>query len=285
MALAVSCGDDGRMVETGRQMRKIAEGREAEVFAWDDGRVLKLYRNDGYAPNAQYEAAGLRAARSAGGIVPEPGDEVRVQDRPGLLMERVEGEDLLALLGKKPWLMFRAGTVLGETHARLHEAVAPPELRSLHERLIRSIERGASEAPEYAHLAAFALDVLQSLPEGDRLLHGDFHPGQVLMTARGPVVIDWPNATRGDPHADVARTLLMLDIASVPPGTPLAVRRLQGIGRGIVRARYIAAYRKARPLDEELLARWRIPVAAQRLTDGIEDERETLLRMLEREGG
>lgn len=269
------------MVESPRELRKIAEGREAEVFAWDDTRVLKLYRDERYAPNAQYEAAGLRAARSAGNFVPEPGDEVRVRGRPGLLMERVVGEDLLTLFGKQPWMVFAAGSVFGRTHAALHEAEAPPDLRSLRERFSRLIERAGDESPEHARLAAFALDVLRALPEGDRLLHGDYHPGQVLMTKRGPVVIDWPNAMRGDPHADVARTLLLLDIATVPPGTPFVVRRLQGIGRRIIRARYLAAYRRQRPLDDELLARWRIPTAAERLTDGIDDEREKLLTLLQ----
>jgi aminoglycoside phosphotransferase (APT) family kinase protein len=30
-------------------------------------------------------------------------------------------------------------------------------------------------------------------------LHGDFHPGNVVLTQRGPVVIDWRNTTEGPP--------------------------------------------------------------------------------------
>jgi aminoglycoside phosphotransferase (APT) family kinase protein len=103
----------------------------------------------------------------------------------------------------------------------------------------------------------------------------------VLVTPSGPRVIDWPNATRGDPHADVARVLLVFDIASVPPGAPTIVRRLEKVARRYIRSQYIKSYRRQRSLDDALLARWRVPVAAQRLHDGIDDERDKLLNILQ----
>lgn len=48
----------------------------------------------------------------------------------------------------------------------------------------------------------------------------DFHPDNVLLAARGPVIIDWPDATRGQPLADVARTSLLLRLGGLPPGWP-----------------------------------------------------------------
>src|SRR5262249_24371676 len=53
------------------------------------------------------------------------------------------------------------------------------------------------------------LRVLETLPDADALCHGDYHPDNVLLSARGPLVIDWENAALGDPLADVARTLLL----------------------------------------------------------------------------
>jgi hypothetical protein len=32
------------MITDVAQLKKIAEGREAEMFAWEDGKVLRLYR-------------------------------------------------------------------------------------------------------------------------------------------------------------------------------------------------------------------------------------------------
>jgi len=262
------------------QRRKIAEGREAEVFEYDAGSVLRLFRDERMAASLEREAAAMNAVRAAGGPAPHARGTVRENDRPGLIIERLDGPDMLTLLGKKPWYTFSAGRILGETHAALHEVVAPPELPLQKERFRRRIETAAAESPEHARLGEFVLRALDALPQGDRICHGDYHPGNVLITADGPRVIDWPNSTKGDPHADVARVLLTFDIASVPPGAPTLVRRLEKLARRFIRSRYVAAYRRTRPLDDALLARWRIPVAADRLAEGIEDETDKLLSML-----
>jgi aminoglycoside phosphotransferase (APT) family kinase protein len=41
-------------------------------------------------------------------------------------------------------------------------------------------------------------------------LHLDLHPGNVVLTAGGPVVIDWCNAREGPPGLDVGMTALIL---------------------------------------------------------------------------
>jgi hypothetical protein len=58
------------------------------------------------------------------------------------------------------------------------------------------------------------------------------------------------------------------------------VRALAKFVRRYIRAQYIKHYRRARPLDDATLDAWRIPVAGERLADGIDDEREKLLSML-----
>ncbi len=84
----------------------------------------------------------------------------------GLVLELVEGPTMLEDLSRRPWRI--------ATHARL--------LASLH-------------------------DELHRIPlEDARLLHLDLHPDNVLLSARGPVVIDWTNAQAGDPGLDLALT-------------------------------------------------------------------------------
>jgi aminoglycoside phosphotransferase (APT) family kinase protein len=56
----------------------------------------------------------------------------------------------------------------------------------------------------------------------ERLLHLDLHPANVLLTARGPVLIDWTNATDGPPDLDVALTAVILAQAAVEPGQQYA---------------------------------------------------------------
>jgi thiamine kinase-like enzyme len=56
------------------------------------------------------------------------------------------------------------------------------------------------------HAIPAPADLPAPLGEGTSLVHLDLHPGNVLLTASGPVVIDWPNAGRGSGLADVACT-------------------------------------------------------------------------------
>jgi hypothetical protein len=41
--------------------------------------------------------------------VPRVYEEIVIGGRTGLVMERLEGSDLLTIIGRKPWLVFRSG--------------------------------------------------------------------------------------------------------------------------------------------------------------------------------
>ncbi|MEV4702620.1 phosphotransferase [Actinoplanes sp. NPDC049316] len=47
-------------------------------------------------------------------------------------------------------------------------------------------------------------------PAGTRIVHLDLHPDNVLLTARGPVVIDWCNVRPGEADLDTAMSALIL---------------------------------------------------------------------------
>jgi len=263
-----------------RELKKIAEGREAEMFAWEDGMILRLMRNPDGGYSNQLQAAALESARCSGVRVPAVHGQATVSGRPGLIMERIDGTDYLTLMGKQPWRVYSIASLSGAVHARLHEAAAPDSLPPLRERLRRNIT-SARELPD--DLRQFALEALDKLPDGDRLCHGDFHPGNLLQTKEGPIVIDWTNATRGDPDADFARTLLMIRIGDPPPGAPIVVRVGAKFARQILLWGYTRAYRRIRPVDMSAISRWDVPVAAARIAEGIEVEFPALLKFLERE--
>ena len=63
------------MSASGQPLRKIAEGREAEIFAWEDGTVLRLLRNPDGQRQLEWEVANgmVRGGRgSPGGSVGLP---------------------------------------------------------------------------------------------------------------------------------------------------------------------------------------------------------------------
>jgi aminoglycoside phosphotransferase (APT) family kinase protein len=115
-----------------------------------------------------------------------------------------------------------------------------------------------------------ALTALTRLPEDNKLCHGDYHPGNILMSSRGPVVIDCADASQGNPHADVARTLLLLQTAEPDVFQDVelkkAIRRLiQSFPVDV----YFKRYRQFQSLSQEQLDAWRLPLAAARLEEGL----------------
>jgi aminoglycoside phosphotransferase (APT) family kinase protein len=77
----------------------LGEGREAETLAWGEGRVLRLLKDPSRTDRLERELAALTAARRGGAPVPAVYGRETVNGRPGLVIERVEGPDLLRCWG------------------------------------------------------------------------------------------------------------------------------------------------------------------------------------------
>jgi aminoglycoside phosphotransferase (APT) family kinase protein len=141
---------------------RLGGGREAEVFAWEDGRVLRLARDPGRAAEVEREALALASAHAAGAPVPAVYGLVTVEGRPGAIVDRIDGEDLLTLLGRRPWLVRSIGRACGAIHARLHELRAPSELPSLKEELASRLDSHLVPSG----IRGRALAELEGLPDG-----------------------------------------------------------------------------------------------------------------------
>jgi Ser/Thr protein kinase RdoA (MazF antagonist) len=258
----------------------LAAGRTAEVYAWGDGRVLKLFRPEWGMENATRELAAARAIHAAGVPCPRADEAVEVAGRAGILYERIEGPSLLSLLLARPWRLGAGGRLLGEAHAAIHE-VRVPEMPQVGTILSRRISAAPDLPPGDREAALRALAALDGSTGAPTLCHGDYHPGNILLDARGPVVIDWENAATGDHTGDVARTLLLLRASEASirsRGGRLARRALVTL----LVARYLRAYERKRALDRARLAAWELPVTAARLSEGIAEERAYLLACVRR---
>jgi Ser/Thr protein kinase RdoA (MazF antagonist) len=254
---------------------KVGQGREAEVYAWGDDAVVKLYR-PGYLG---HRAESVALARLDGHrVAPRLIDIVHCDGRPGLVLERLGGSDMLALLPRQPWRVLSLARALAKAHLAVHSVQTPGDLPDLRQVLAARIH----DAVLPPQLRDFALRVLDGLPSGDRLCHGDFHPGNVLVAADRVSVIDWANAARGVPEADHARTVLLLQWADPLPGTPLISRGLMAAGRSAFAHGYARTYRGGSQQPLQLVDSWLTVHAAARLSEGIEVEQPALIGLLDR---
>jgi tRNA A-37 threonylcarbamoyl transferase component Bud32 len=214
----------------------IASGRDADVFDLGDGRVLRRHK-DGRPATKQAEL--LRYAASHGYPVPALHDA----SGPDLVLEKLDGPEMQEVL--RPWNIGRNARILAGLHRRLHEIPPMPGLET-----------------------AFG--------EPRALLHLDLHPRNVLMTSRGPVVIDWANAANGPGQADVALMYVIGKTSRIDG--PAVTRLVLGAGRD----RFIAAF-VAGAADAEFarvlpaVAEWR-----KRDRNVTADERAAIDRLLAR---
>jgi hypothetical protein len=253
---------------------RLGAGREADVYAWGDTAVLKLYR-----PGFGGHRAEATALSSLGGSGIAPGllDVVDRDGRTGLVLERFDGPDMLTLLRRQPWRVLGLAGALATAHRAVHRVAAPADLPDLRRVLAARIHDAALPR----HLRSFATRVLDGLPDGDRLCHGDYHPGNVLLATDRTAVIDWVGAARGVPEADHARTLLLLRWADPLPGTPLLSRALVAVGRSLLARRYARTYRRGAPPLRQVDS-WLLTHAAARLSEGIPGEEAALIGFLDR---
>lgn len=256
----------------------IGQGRTAEVFAWGEDQILKLYRLEFPVQAVELEARVGRAVCEAGIAAPAVEGQVEVEGRPGIIYRRVRGASMLDVLSRQPWLVLRFARQFAELHAKMH-AATQQELPSQREKLKRDIER----APQLsAPMKEKALQKLGQLPSGNITCHGDFHPGNILMSKDGPVIIDWMTASQGNPLADVARTSYLLSRGTVPPGTNWIEKLLIQTLRRLFHFVYLRRYRKLRPFSEEELEQWRLIIAAARLSEEIAKEEAQLMAIIQK---
>jgi aminoglycoside phosphotransferase (APT) family kinase protein len=100
-----------------------------------------------------------------------------------------------------------------------------------------------------------------------RLCHGDLHPSNVILAADGPVIVDWFDASRGSPIADVARSSMTL--LGDGGGGP---RHLPGSDQptlAALTAAYLARLSEPLGIDEQELARWEAIQAVARISEGV----------------
>ena len=191
----------------------LASGRDGDIFEFGPGLVLRRAKSGRVI---EAEARTIAYARDHGYPAPEI-HEVRAGGTE-IVMERIEGPMLMDVMLRQPWSMGRYARMLADLHDRLHEIPAPDWLRP-------------------------------SADGGDRLVHLDLHPMNVMLTASGPVVIDWTNAARGDALTDVAVTIVLLTCPEMPGS------RIVNVAATPMRsylARAFAARYKGRTLDERL---------------------------------
>jgi Ser/Thr protein kinase RdoA (MazF antagonist) len=202
---------------------KIGEGTSADIHAWAPGQVVKLFKAGVPTRLGKHEARTTRAAFAAGAPAPEVLDEVTLGGRFGLVLPRFDGPTLLQLLLKRAITYEQVGAILATLYISVHKT-PPPDVASLRDWIEATSRLSGDVLPK--HIATGVLTLIDRLPPGDGLCHADLHPGNVIVTADGPRIIDWVCAVRAPAVFDIGRchvTLTELVPEGADPELPRAI--------------------------------------------------------------
>lgn len=186
---------------------KIGEGGFSEVYAWAPGQVVKLFKRGVSQQLSQHEAQKTRAIFAAGAPAPDVLDEVTLEGRFGIVLQRLDGPTLLQLSRSGAMTTAQTGAVLASLSMAIHRVSPPREALFLRDWL-GALQLSGGMVPE--PIATGILALIERLRPGDGLCHGDLHPGNVIMTAEGPRVVDWTSAVRAPAAFDLACTHVIL---------------------------------------------------------------------------
>ncbi|MEX2223934.1 MAG: phosphotransferase [Candidatus Rokuibacteriota bacterium] len=251
----------------GYDTRIFAFRLSAAPAAWSGSLILRMLSPTQDPQRALRERATQNALAALGYPVPRVLTACADRGPLGagfLVMERAPGRPLLE--ARPP----RMGRAHAEAHARLHALNPEALLRALDDEGRAagwSFDRDTVSFE--GHLASLDSRIRQSklagLADGLRWLsehrpgaraarvicHGDFHPQNLLaLDGRVTAVLDWPNVIVAEPECDVAATRVILTLTPVALfPVPAALRPVVAALRRALALRYLAVYRRSRPLD------------------------------------
>lgn len=212
--------------------------------------------------------------------------QVQVMDgetlRSGIIMKKIPGDTLISRAMKKPATVFQAAQIMADQQLAMH-GTHTQVIRSYKELVKQSME---AEVMDFltGEERAEILRRLEALPDGDSILHLDYHPDNIMSDGEHISIIDWMTAASGAPAADVAATLYLLNEGEMIPGLSKAVASVLEFLRRSICKSYVKKYKAASGMTDEEIRPWRLPFLIVRLgVWSIDSEIDDLRRKIREE--
>ncbi len=186
---------------------RIATGAQSDIYLWE-GKVVKIFHEDVWENEAEWEASQQRLAFKAGLPVPALYEVTHARGRQALIMEYIKGPTLSqAIEADREHLdVYIRLLVDAQMEIQQKRADGFPKLQETQKQSLLY----SKVLPEYAKRRL--LKLLESLPYDNHLCHGKLHPSNLIQTKKGLYVLDWVNARAGTRAADAFRTYMLLTL-------------------------------------------------------------------------
>jgi uncharacterized protein (TIGR02172 family) len=182
----------------------IGHGAKGDVYRYDDELVIKVFNQNNLFQDVERETELARRAFVLGVPTAISFGIVAVGDRYGAMYELVDSDTLSAFIAREPDRVEEYAKLMSGVAHEIHSVevgdddVFPEAL----ERIQEYIRGGVAYEDE--RLAKKCMALVNALPEGRTLVHGDFHTNNVFMMNGEPLLIDMDRVSRGHPIIELS---------------------------------------------------------------------------------
>ena len=198
----------------------IASGVHGTVYLYDEERILKLYNPGVSRESVEKERALAREAFIIGVPTSIPYEVAVCGDRYGIIFEKIRSDSLGHLISSDPERMEQYAAQYAALARTLHgihtQRTAFPELKAELKRRLPRLAPFCTEAD-----MRLLEDLTARIPDADSLIHGDLHPGNVMVQNGELLLIDMPELMRGSPKWDLAAIYRDMIIGPMNPSEEL----------------------------------------------------------------
>ncbi len=237
--------------------------RSSEIYLWEGSRLLKLFNAEVDPFLIENEKINTIEAYQKGVTKVKCYGMIQIENRTGMIIECVNGKPLISLAGAHPTTVFGVPRLMVELQIQLHDTQTDV-IRNYKEMVISTLD-----SPPLAFLSSAEKNIIMTrlalLPDGNSILHLDYHPDNIMSDRQSATIIDWMTAARGVPAADVAATLYLLNEGEMIPGLNKAVAVALESVRKYLCKRYLKQYQRTTGMTDSEIAPWRLPFLIVRL--------------------
>jgi hypothetical protein len=191
----------------------IGVGNTANVYEWEEDKVIKLF-HEGYSDEAiNMEYNNAMAIRDMEFLKSKAYDLISYDDRKGIIYDRIKGESL------QEWVLKTGNMSLCAYYmSKLHKGILLNKILDVpdYKDFLRHHIPNSLSVDQRKKL----LQMIDNLADGNTLCHGDFHPGNIMMSEGRMYIIDFMNVCHGPYLYDIARTVFLVEYTPVPLEAP-----------------------------------------------------------------
>lgn len=236
----------------------LGSGNTASVYQWGKTEVIKVFHDHRCAVN---EAKNAEIINNLKLRSPNYSGLVEFEGKSCIIYERIDGPTMLRQIEPTKLSLSQNAKLMAQLHFEIHNVKInfSPNLKTEITNKINASQEITS------HEKQIIIDILNTLPDGKALCHYDFHPDNIILSPKGPIIIDWMNTLVGNQAADITRSSMMIQSHALPPNAPIWL--IDREFREFFHEEYLTEYFKLSGMDKRLLELWMTPTLAARIDE------------------